>query len=346
MGSNSDRLIRVGQKIPGQVYLWLAISIFGSSSAIVRKLTDIGSHHLVDGHNPISLCNVLFVGNLCALLVFLLLYRQQLQPVALRRVSRREWVNAIVVGTLAGGVAPALIFQALGTANVNNIILVGRLEQPLTLLLSIWLLGERINRWEKIGTIGSLMGIFLTIVLPLQAAHTNKLMMSVDMVTLGWGEVFAAIAAIVLSIATVVTKRDLMQMPLGLYSVVRTAIGTIVFFCTALILYGGHHFMEAFSPFLWEWMLVYGTLIVVIGQSLWFKGLITTHVSTSALVGSFAPVAGVLAAYFILGEEPTKFQYIGGSILLISIIGSQVANRWFSRSNSPLINDKTGFSGM
>ena len=95
MGSKIDNLTKLGQKIPGQVYLWLAIPIFGSSSAIVRKLTDIGSHHLVDGRNPISLCNVLFVGNLCALLVFLLLYRQQLQPAALRRVSRREWVNTL-----------------------------------------------------------------------------------------------------------------------------------------------------------------------------------------------------------------------------------------------------------
>ena len=250
-----------------------------------------------------------------------------------------------MVGILAGGIAPALIFQALRTSNVNNIILLGRLEQPLTLLLSIWLLGERINRWEKIGTIGSLMGIFLTIALPLQESHTDKLMMSIDTVKLGWGEVFAAIAAIALSIATIITKRDLIQMPLGLYSVVRTAIGTIVFFVTAIILYGSDHFMEAFSPFLWEWMLVYGILIVVIRQSLWFRGLITTHVSTSALIGSFAPIAGILAAYSILGEVPTKFQYIGGSILLISIIGSQIANRWNLKSH-PFTIAKTGFTGM
>ncbi len=343
--SKIDDLNKFGQKIPGQVYLWLAIAIFGSSSAIVRKLTDIGSHHLVGGHNPISLCNVLFVGNLCGLGVFLLLYQHQLRPAAIGRVSRPEWINAIVVGILAGGIAPALIFQALGTANVNNVILVGRLEQPLTLLLSIWLLGERINRWEKIGTIGSFVGIFLTIALPLQESHTDKLMMSIDTVKLGWGEVSAAIAAIALSIATVITKRNLIQMPLGLYSVVRTAIGTVVFFITAMILYGSDHFMEAFSPFLWGWMLVYGILIVAIGQSLWFRGLITTHVATSALVGSFAPVAGVLAAYFILGEAPTKFQYIGGSILLISIIGSQIANHWNLQSQ-PLTIDKTGFTGM
>ena len=342
--NKSDDLTKLGQQIPGQVYLWLAISIFGSSSAIVRKLTEIGSHHLVDGHNPISLCNVLFVGNLCALLVFLLLYHKQLQPAELRRVSRSEWVTAIVVGILAGGIAPALIFQALGTANVNNIILVGRLEQPLTLLFSIWLLGERVNRWGKIGTIGSFLGIFLTIVLPLQQSHAAAT--AIDPVTLGWGEVCAAIAALILSIATVINKRYLSQMPLGLYSTVRTAIGTVIFFVVALILYGRGHFMQAFSPFLWQWMLVYGIIIVVIGQSLWFRGLRTTHLATSTLIGSFAPVAGVFAAYLILGEAPTKFQYIGGSILLISIIGSQIANRWHPNSQSQSVNDKTGFTGM
>ena len=343
--SESDYLPKIQRQIPGQVYLWLAISIFGSSSAIVRKLTEIGSHHLVGGHNPISLCNVLFVGNLCALGVFALLYRKQLQPAVLRRVSRLEWTNAIVVGILAGGLAPALIFQALGTANVNSIILVGRLEQPLTLLLSIWLLGESINRWEKIGTIGSFVGILLTIILPLQQSQTTRLMMANEIMKLGWGEVWAAIAAIVLSIATIIAKRYLMAMPLGLYSTVRTAIGTIIFFVVALILYGSDHFMEAFSPFLWEWMLVYGIIVVVIGQSLWFRGLRTTHISTATLVGSFAPVAGICAAYLILGTAPTPAQYLGGSILLISIIGTQIANRW-ERPSHPLTGDKTGFTGM
>jgi hypothetical protein len=28
-------------KIPGQIYLWLAVLIFGASSAITRKLTEI-----------------------------------------------------------------------------------------------------------------------------------------------------------------------------------------------------------------------------------------------------------------------------------------------------------------
>ena len=57
---------RSTSRISGQAYLWLAIIIFGASSAVTRKLTEIGAQHFIDGRNPISLCNVLFVGNLCA----------------------------------------------------------------------------------------------------------------------------------------------------------------------------------------------------------------------------------------------------------------------------------------
>lgn len=343
--SRANYLTRLVQKTPGQAYLWLAVTIFGSSSAIARKLTEIGSQHLVNGRNPISLCNVLFVGNLCALLVLTALHHQQLRSVEIWRVSRHEWGSLILVGILAGGLAPALIFQALATTNVNNVILVGRLELPLTILLSVWLLRERVNRWGVVGTIGCLVGIALTIVL---SWPQSNVMMSVGQVKLGWGEVFAALAATVLSIAMIVTKRSLHRIPFGLYSIIRTAIGTIVFFGVAMVLYGSHHFMDAFSPFLWQWMLFYGGIIVVLGQALWFQGLKNTPIVIANLIGSCTPISGIMAAYWILGEAPTKSQYIGGSILLLSMVIGQIGDRRHSH-RAPLhsiVNSVVGFKGM
>ncbi len=110
------------QKIPqihGQIYLWLAIIIFGASSAVTRKLTNIGSQHLIDGRNPISLCNVLFVGNLCALIVLLVIYRKQLNRILFKQLSRQEWISLIGVAILSGAIAPGLIFQALALGYIN-----------------------------------------------------------------------------------------------------------------------------------------------------------------------------------------------------------------------------------
>jgi hypothetical protein len=63
-------------KIPGQVYLWLAVPILAASSSVVRKLTELGAMQSIHGHNPISFCNVLFAGNLCALTVLVAVYHR------------------------------------------------------------------------------------------------------------------------------------------------------------------------------------------------------------------------------------------------------------------------------
>jgi drug/metabolite transporter (DMT)-like permease len=338
-------------QIPGQIYLWLAIIIFGASSAVTRKLTNIGSNHLIDGRNPISLCNVLFVGNLCALMVLVVIYRKQLNPATLKKLSRQEWISLILVAILSGAIAPGLIFQALALTQVNNIIIIGRLEPPLTLALSVWLLSERLDFWEIIGAAVTFFGVTLTIFLQTPSAN----MMTVGGFSIGIGEVLAATGGIALAVSTIISKRYLSLIPIGIYSIVRTALGTMIFFLFALIIYGKGHFQDAFSPFLWEWMLLYGVVIVVIGQSIWTKGLRSTSVSTASLVGSFTPIIGIFAAYFILQESPTNAQYIGGCGILIGIFISYIGMRRqmipISREKKLLstkqeIEAKIGFKGV
>ena len=69
------------------------------------------------------------------------------------------------VALLSGALAPGVIFEALSRTMVNNVVLVGRIEPPLTLALSIWFLGERTNGWEIVGAIVSFVGVVVTVVL-------------------------------------------------------------------------------------------------------------------------------------------------------------------------------------
>ncbi|MBE9199219.1 MULTISPECIES: DMT family transporter [unclassified Nodularia (in: cyanobacteria)] len=310
---------RLIDKIPAQAYLWLAILIFGGSGAVTRKLTEIGSQNLIDGRNPISLCNVLFVGNICALMVLMLIYRRQWNKATLRQISRQDWLILTVVAILSGAVAPSLIFQALELTEVNNIILVGRLEPPLILALSFWLLRERVNIWEIVGAIAAFIGVILAIFLQTPGQE----MMNIGGFTLGLGEFLTAIASVAVAVSTIISKQRLSRIPIGIYNIFRTALGTVIFFLSAVMLYGIEHFMDIFSPVLWQWMLVYGVVIIVLGQSFWVQGLRNSTVSVASLVGSFTPIAGILAAYFILGETPTWGQYIGGSVILVGIFLSQ-----------------------
>jgi drug/metabolite transporter (DMT)-like permease len=308
------------RKIPGQAFLWAAVAIFGASSAVTRRLTEIGAQHFMGGSNPISLCNVLFVGNLCALLVLVMIHWRQLNRSTLERVSRKEWIGLILVAFLSGALAPGLIFQALSQTAVNNVVLVGRLEPPLTLALSVWMLRERVNGWEVMGAIAAFIGVTLTIVLQPPTGAT----MTMGHFGIGVGELFAAVGAIALSTSAIINRKRLRRISLGLYSMVRTALGTVIFFCVALILYGRDHFMGVLSPFLWQWMLLYGFVIVVVGQFFWLTGLRSSSLSKAALIASFTPIAAILASYFILGEAPTQAQYIGGSVILLGIFLGQL----------------------
>lgn len=307
-------------RLPGQAYLWLAVLIFGASSAVTRKITEIGAQHFVGGQNPISLCNVLFVGNLCALLVLLLIHRRHWNRRTLGQLSRREWVSLAIVAILSGALAPGLIFQALALIPVTNVVLVGRLEPPVTLVLSIWLLRERVNRWESMGAIAAFIGVALTILLQ----PVKEPLMQMGGFHIGLGELLAVVGAVALAISTIIGKKRLSRVPIGIYSTVRTGLGTLIFFIVALALYGREHFAGVFSPFLWQWMLLYGVIIVVVGQSFWLAGLRVSSVSTASLIGSFVPLAGILAAYLILGEVPTRPHYIGGGVILLGLLLSQV----------------------
>ncbi len=341
------------RRVPGQIYLWLAILIFGASSAITRKLTEIGSHNLIGDRNPISLCNVLFVGNLCALIVLIAIYWRQWNKATLQQLSKRDWFSLTVVAILSGALAPGLIFQALAITGVNNVILIGRVEPPLTLALSVWLLRERVNKWEIIGAIAAFVGVSLTILLQPPSVP----MMNMGIFNLGLGEVLAAIGSIAVAVSTIIGKKYLSQIPLGIYSIFRTALGTVIFFIIALTLYGREHFIDVFSPFLWQWMLFYGAVIVVLGQSFWLKGLRDSTVSTASLIGSFTPIVGIIAAFFILNEAPTMAQYIGSSLILLGILLSQIgisrhsSQRFASRklSSTPVeqeVETHMGFKGI
>jgi drug/metabolite transporter (DMT)-like permease len=305
-------------KIPGQVYLWLAILIFGASSSITRKLTEIGAMSFTSGDNPVSFCNVLFVGNLCALGIMLIVYRGQLIAKNFRKISKSEWFSLLVVALFSGALAPAAIFQALAISSVNNIVLLGRLEVPLALILSGIFLKERLYRNQKIGSAIMLVGIMVAVLGDNPIERLAKF-------TWGQGELLTISAAAILAISSLVNKAQLQHIPLGINSVVRTAIGSVIFFWVAMYFYGSNHFVGLFSPFLWQWMLLYGGIIVVIGQSLWLKGAKESPVSVSAIISCFHPIAAMLFSYWILAELPTVAQVIGSAVILVGLFYSQMS---------------------
>ncbi|MBE9110655.1 DMT family transporter [Nodosilinea sp. LEGE 07298] len=334
------------QRVPGRAYLLLAVVIFAAANSVTRRLTDIGAQHLVDGRNPISFCNVLFVGNLVALITLLLVYWSELAPRRWRHFSWQTWLMLGFIALLSGALAPAMFFGALEQTTVNNVVLLGRIEPPLALALSVLLLGARVNRWVVAGAVVSFVGVVLTI--SLQAPTDDMVQMAG--LTLGSGELLAMGGAVAAAIATVASKASLGEVPLGLFNLVRTGLGTAIFFVAVIVLFAPDHFQDAFSPFVWQWMVGYGVVIVVGGQLAWFQGLKTSHAAEVALANAFNPLAGILAAFLILGETPTGAQYIGGAVIAVGIALNQWGSRQPAAPKPPLTQPEAetgmGFRGV
>ncbi|XWK90376.1 MAG: DMT family transporter [Phormidium sp.] len=305
--------------------------IFAASNSVTRKIVEIGENHAINGRNPISLCNVLFVGNICALGLMTLIFYQDWQPHTLKNLTRKDWISLTITGILSGAIAPALIFAALEQTNVTNIVIVGRIEPILTLVLSVWLLNSRVNLWASAGALISLIGVIVTAFL-----GSSEQMMTMGGFQIGKGEIFVAIAAIIGSISTVFGKLQLQSIPLGIYTIYRNILGTVIFFLLAIWLYGPNHFAEVFSPFLWQWMLIYAAIIVVIGQLCWLAGLKNATSSELNLANLLNPIAAIIMAFLILGEVPTSAQYLGGSLLFIGLILGFIGNLYEAKTNREL----------
>jgi drug/metabolite transporter (DMT)-like permease len=235
-------------------------------------------------------------------------------------------------GILSGAIAPALIFSAIEQTNITNIVLIGRIEPILTLVLGVWLLGSRVDFWASAGSLISFVGVIVTAFL----ASSGQMMTMAGFQ--GRGEIFVALAAIIGSIATVVGKLQLQSIPLGIFTIYRNILGTVIFFILANLLYGPNHFAEVLSPFLWQWMIVYAAVIVVMGQLCWLAGLKNATSTELNLASLLNPIVAIIMAYLILGEAPTLAQYLGGSLLFIGVVLGLVGNLYQAKRNRELVN--------
>lgn len=327
----ANKVHKILIRVPSPMYLGIAVLIFAASNSLTRKIVEIGQAHAINGINPISLCNVLFVGNICALGLMTLIFYKDWQPNTLKALTRKDWISLTITGILSGAIAPALIFTALGQTNITNIVLIGRIEPILTLVLGVWLLGSRVDFWASAGALISFAGVIVTAFL-----GSSGQMMTMGGFQIGTGEIFVAIAAIIGSISTVVGKLQLQSIPLGIFMIYRNILGTVIFFLLANLLYGPNHFAEVLSPFLWQWMIIYAAVIVVTGQLCWLAGLKNATSMQLNLASLLNPIIAIIMAYFILGEAPTLAQYLGGSLLLIGVILGLVGNLYQAKINREL----------
>lgn len=310
--------------VAGLVLVWGAVLTYAASNSIVAILTDIGKENPIRGENPISFCNILFVGNLVALVVLLGIFGRAWTRKNLATLRWSDYVALTVSAALASAVAPGLYFYALEHTQVTNVVLVGRVEPVMILLFSTLFLHERLDRWALAGALIALAGAAPVVLQRGQEAALSP----------GIGEIAALGASLAFTLSTILSRSRLQHVPLGIFMIYRTALGTVFFVIAGLYIFGIDHFQHLFAPIVWQYVAIYGLVVALGGTLLWNLGLKHSRTGDISLATSFTPIAGVFFAIVIVGEPLTPVLIAGGIVVLSGILVGQFGERIVHRARA------------
>lgn len=296
----------------GAALAWVAVLIYAASNSIVSLLADIGSQHRVMGRNVITYCNLLFVGSLMSMVPMLFMFWREWTMENLRALKRNQWVILTLSAFLSSALTPGLFFYALEKTTVTNVVLVGRIEPPLFLLAAWLFLREEFEPWAFGAGLVALGGAVLMLWMNGGGGFD-----------IGKGEIGALLATLSYIASTLVARTGLRGIPMGIFAIYRTAVGTVFYFFLAIYLFGRDHFQDVFHPVVWEWVWIYALIVVIGGQFAWAMGLKYARSGDVSLATSFSPLAAILIAMVLLGEDPGPGLVPGGAIILVAIAIAQ-----------------------
>lgn len=260
--------------------------------------------------NPISFCNVLFVGNTCAALVVLAMFGPARVMGDLKKLTPWGRGELLIFGALSA-LLSALIYTALEEVSVTNAILLARLGPVLYAIATAVLLGQVLEGAQWAGFSVIVLGIVATVL------GTNGL-------SLGRGDILILSSSFVYAAVTLLSRRLLTTCQLSTVVLARNGISAVVFFTIANIVYGPHHFADAFSGQLWMIMAVYSAIVIVAAQLLWYAAVGSVSPATVAQWTVITPIITITYAFFLNGERPSGAQLTALGLVTIGVVISQV----------------------
>ncbi len=306
----------------GLGFAWAGVLIYAASNSLATLLVDIGAASpTAGGRNAISFINLFFLGSLISLIPLVAMFRGDWTRTNLRRVSRGDWAFLNLSALLSCAVTPGLFILALEQSSVTNIALISRIEPPIFLLAAGFLFKERMDPRVLLSGVIALIGAVWILALRQPGALGR----------IGVGDGAAVLATLSYVASALVARRALRTVPMGIFTIYRTAAGTALYFLLISALLGPQAFQDILSPVLLTWIWLYAVPVVVVGQLAWTFALKYARSGDMALASSFSPLAAILFAMLLLGEDPGPGVLPGGALILLAI--------YVGRVKGPLLPD-------
>ncbi|MGD1848973.1 MAG: DMT family transporter [Salibacteraceae bacterium] len=288
------------------ISILVALVCFALASPVVKLLGETGG----EVGNAISFCNLLFIGNLLAGIMVLVSFGAKGIVKELVSFKPKQYLILLVCIVIAA-LYPGLIYTALESTTVTNVVMLSRFESILYGLLAWVVFRNVLNRNELIG-----FGIIGAGVLSIVYIKEMYMFRNGDMVVL--------MAAAVEAVAIVVSKETLKFCSLRTFLFVRNFFSAIAFFVIAIQLYGAHHFAEAFHPKLWLLMAIYSVVIIILGQFMWYRGIKSASSDVVSNLTMITPFLTLAFAFLLLGETPDLYESIAIAVILTGMIVAKI----------------------
>ena len=298
--------------LPPKLLLVISRALAALGPSLIALLIMQASNFNRGGESPISFCNVLFVGNLCAALTVGTWFGWRAIFADLKSLKRKLLIGLVINGCLST-LLSALIFSGLMFTSVTNSILLARFGPVIYALAGALILGQNIKKLEWFGF--SLIGVgIVAIVLKSNNFQINT------------GDILILASALVYASTALISKVVLAkECSLRIVVFTRNAISATVFFFIANILFGPHHFGDAFSGQLWIIMSVYALFVIVLAQFSWYAALEKLDSKTLGKWTVLSPVFGVTYALILNGERPSSIQVSAFVVIMTGLILSNLS---------------------
>ena len=278
--------------------------------ALIALLITSGAKLSEGVAHPISFCNVLFIGNLCAAILVAIWFGIGTLLTDFSQLNLKAQIGLLLNGGLAA-LLSTLIYLGLRETTVTNAVLLGRIGPVLFAIAGTLILGKKIARLEWVGFSLITVGV-LAIALRTNQYQANK------------GDILILLSTVVFATSALINQIMIAKtatLPVVVFS--RNLISAVVFFALALKFYGPSHFADAFSGQLWIIMSIYALIVIVAAQFLWYASLNQLDSQTIGKLTVLSPIFGVTYAFLINGEHPSPIQI---STLALVIAGVSIAS--------------------
>ena len=287
------------------IYLIFSLLIFSSSSSSYTYLNRMDP----DTFYP---CTILCGSNLIGLIFILLFFRDKLHYDTIKNVTIRDWGWLFMSSLLYSGAAPYLFMSGLDTVTVADAAILQRMESINIIILAFLFFGTRISRWACANCLCTVGGIALTLVSPAFVGDGD--------VTFSTGDVYIIASGICYSVSLLISMRTLTTIPMSVIAIFRVFVGTILYHLLVIII--GEDVMMLWNPRLWTYIAPYGIIYVFLAQIFWLLAIVHCSPLTVSVGTTLMFCLTILWSISLLGQMPTSAQWLGFSVISLSIMSS------------------------